>query len=78
MTVHGIVLALLLLFPWGVLGVSIVGATLSGVKRNLGHLQRGDGSEGAATSRARPGSRRCAGGLAPRSIGTYRISEAPG
>ena len=32
MTTYGIVLAFLLLFPWGVLGVSIVGATLSAVK----------------------------------------------
>jgi len=39
-TVHGIVLAFLLLFPWGMVGVAIVGATFSGVKRNLGHLQR--------------------------------------
>ncbi len=40
MTIHGVVIAFLLLFPWGMVGVAIVGATLSGVKRNLGHLQR--------------------------------------
>jgi len=41
-TVHGIVIAflLLLLLPWGLVGVEIVGATASAVKRGLAHLQR--------------------------------------
>ena len=39
-TVHGIVIAFLLLFPWGLVGVVIVGATASAVKRGLAHLQR--------------------------------------
>jgi uncharacterized iron-regulated membrane protein len=40
MTVHGIVIAFLLLFPWGLVGVVIVGATASAVKRGLAHLHR--------------------------------------
>ncbi len=39
-TVHGIVIAFLLLLPWGLVGVEIVGATASAVKRGLAHLQR--------------------------------------
>ncbi len=40
MTVHGILIAFLLLFPWGLVGVVIVGATAAALKRGLGHLQR--------------------------------------
>ena len=40
MTVHGIVIAFLLLFPLVLVGVVIVGATSSAVKRRLEHLQR--------------------------------------
>jgi len=37
MMVYGIVMAALLLFPWTLLGVSIVGAAVSAVRRNLAH-----------------------------------------
>ena len=39
MTVHGIVIAFLLLFPLVLVGVVIVGATSSAVKRRLEYLQ---------------------------------------
>lgn len=39
MTVHGIVIGFLLLFPWVLVGVVMVGATASVVKRSLAHLQ---------------------------------------
>lgn len=39
MTAHGIVIAFLLLFPWVLVGVEIMGATSSALKRRLEHLQ---------------------------------------
>lgn len=39
MTVYGIVIAFLLLFPWVLVGVVIVGATSAAVKHRLEHLQ---------------------------------------
>ena len=40
MSVYGIVIALLLLFPWALIGVVIVGATSSALKRRLEYLHR--------------------------------------
>lgn len=39
MTVRGIVIGFLLLFPWVLVGVIIVGATAAAVKRSLAQLQ---------------------------------------
>jgi hypothetical protein len=37
--VYGIVMAALLLFPWTLVGVVIVGVAVSAVRRNLAHHQ---------------------------------------
>jgi len=40
MTAYGIVIGLILVFPWAVTGVVFMGAAVSAVGRNLEHLQR--------------------------------------
>ncbi len=39
MTVHGIVIAFLLLFPWVLTGIAFIGAASSAAKRGLENLQ---------------------------------------
>ena len=40
MTVHGVVIAFLLAFPWVLVGIAFVGATSVAARRGLEHLQR--------------------------------------
>jgi hypothetical protein len=72
MTVYGIVIALILVFPWAVTRVVFMGAAVSSVGRSLEHLQRAWRSRASADDRLHS----CPGAIDLEMLMTRRVSRS--